>query len=243
MNNGLPNFREKILIVDAEVNICHILETRLTISGYKVFIAKNGNEALISLKKNEPNLVILDIMLPKMDGYEVYNELKKYSTIPIIMLTALGDISDRIMGLEYGADDYMIKPFSPNELEARIRSVLRRTNQKNQIVNKQLLYIGNLIIDSHKKQILKNKKKIHLTETEFRLLETLIENPGKKLSRTYLLNRIWGYTPLRYLDIRIVDVHISRLRAKFENDPNNPDLILTARGIGYMFHDFPNVSN
>ena len=137
----------------------------------------------------------------------------------------------------------MIKPFSPNELEARIRSVLRRTNQKNQIVNKQLLYIGNLIIDSHKKQILKNKKKIHLTETEFRLLETLIENPGKKLSRTYLLNRIWGYTPLRYLDIRIVDVHISRLRAKFENDPNNPDLILTARGIGYMFHDFPNVSN
>ncbi len=239
-------YNEKILVVDDETSIRQILETRLSIRGYKVVLAANGEEALYMFKKENPNLVILDIMLPKIDGYEVCSEIRKTSQVPIIMLTALGDISDRVMGLELGADDYVIKPFSPKELEARIRSVLRRTDSSNILpekrTNQSRLQFGSLAIDTNKRQVFKGKERIKLTGMEFNLLELLVTKAGERLSRSMILDRVWGYTPERYLDTRVVDVHISRLRSKLEEDPSNPDLIITARGTGYMFQRYQNSS-
>ena len=226
---------EKILVADDEINIRRILETRLSIRGYKVFLAADGEEAITMFKKERPNLVILDLMLPKIDGYGVCRELRKESKVPIIMITALGGISDRVTGLELGADDYVIKPFSPKELEARIRSVLRRTQKPvTQKANSEIFYMGNLKIDTLKRQVFKSNRRIKLTGTEFNLLELLINRAGERLTRTLILDKIWGYIPERYVDTRLVDVHISRLRSKLEEDPSNPDLILTARGTGYM---------
>ena len=231
---------EKILVADDEINIRRILETRLSIRGYKVFLAADGEEAITMFKKERPNLVILDLMLPKIDGYGVCRELRKESKVPIIMLTALGGISDRVTGLELGADDYVIKPFSPKELEARIRSVLRRTQKPvTQKVKSEIFYMGNLKIDTLKRQVFKSNRRIKLTGTEFNLLELLINRAGERLTRTLILDKIWGYIPERYVDTRLVDVHISRLRSKLEEDPSNPDLILTARGTGYMFQKIP----
>ena len=231
---------EKILVADDEINIRRILETRLSIRGYKVFLAADGEEAITMFKKERPNLVILDLMLPKIDGYGVCRELRKESKVPIIMLTALGGISDRVTGLELGADDYVIKPFSPKELEARIRSVLRRTQKPvTQKVNSEIFYMGNLKIDTLKRQVFKSNRRIKLTGTEFNLLELLINRAGERLTRTLILDKIWGYIPERYVDTRLVDVQISRLRSKLEEDPSNPDLILTARGTGYMFQKIP----
>ena len=156
------------------------------------------------------------------------------------MLTALGGISDRVTGLELGADDYVIKPFSPKELEARIRSVLRRTQKPvTQKANSEIFYMGNLKIDTLKRQVFKSNRRIKLTGTEFNLLELLINRAGERLTRTLILDKIWGYIPERYVDTRLVDVHISRLRSKLEEDPSNPELILTARGTGYMFQKIP----
>jgi two-component system, OmpR family, response regulator RpaB len=240
----LKIYNEKILVVDDEISIRQILETRLSIRGYEVILAANGEEALFLFKKEQPNLVILDVMLPKMDGYEVCSEIRKDSQIPIIMLTALGDIVDRVMGLELGADDYVMKPFSPKELEARIRSVLRRTEMRSsfpsQNSNKNILQIGKLLVDTNKRQVFKGKERIKLTGMEFNLLELLVSKAGERLSRATILDRVWGYTPERYLDTRVVDVHISRLRSKLEEDPSNPDLIITARGTGYMFQNYQN---
>lgn len=234
--------KEKILIVDDESTICQILETRLTIRGYQIYTVGDGEQALEVFKYENPDLVILDVMLPKLDGYGVCRELRKESNVPIIMLTALGDISDRVMGLEFGADDYIIKPFSPKELEARIRSVFRRTEKRHLVKNRQIkstFQIGTLIIDFNKRQVLKNNEKIHLTGMEFNLLEILVTKAGKRLPRALILNSVWGYIPERHVDTRVVDVHISRLRSKLEDDPSDPDLILTARGTGYMFRSFP----
>ena len=234
---------ETILVVDDEASIRQILETRLSIRGYKVFLASNGEEALYLFRKENPNLIILDIMLPQIDGYEVCSEIRKESEVPIIMLTALGDISDRVTGLELGADDYVMKPFSLKELEARIRSVLRRADKAEYLKPKKvqnILVIGNIKIDTNKRQVFKNNARIKLTGMEFNLLELLIRKAGERLSRASILADIWGYTPERYVDTRVVDVHISRLRSKLEEDPSNPDLILTARGTGYMFQKFQN---
>ncbi len=237
----MVNYKEKILVVDDDANIRQILETRLTISGYIVLLANDGEEALKLFRKESPDLVILDIMLPKIGGYEVCKRVRKESSVPIIMLTALGDISDRVMGLEFGADDYVVKPFSPKELEARIRSVFRRIKkppEAKRVYEDQLMKIGSLTIDTQKRQVLRSGKRIRLTAMEFNLLELLINQPGERLSRSYILDSVWGYTPQRYVDTRVVDVHISRLRAKLEEDPSNPDYILTARGTGYMFQNF-----
>jgi len=244
----VKSYNEKILVVDDEMSIRQILETRLSIRGYNVILAQDGEEALDLFRKEQPDLVILDIMLPKIDGYEVCSEIRKDSPVPIIMLTALGDISDRVMGLELGADDYVMKPFSPKELEARIRSVLRRIDSKcllnlptkNQ--NQNILQIGALAIDTNKRQVFKGTERIKLTGMEFNLLELLVTKAGERLSRSTILDQVWGYTPERYLDTRVVDVHISRLRSKLEEDPSNPDLIITARGTGYMFQRYQNNS-
>nr|AIU44522.1 transcriptional regulator of the OmpR family [Cyanophora paradoxa] len=230
--------KKKILVVDDEISIRRILETRLSMIGYEVVTAADGEEALTIFQLEHPNLVVLDVMMPKLDGYGVCQELRKESDIPIIMLTALGDVADRITGLELGADDYVVKPFSPKELEARIRSVLRRTENpvlSTTIANGENLQIGFLKIDINKRQVFKNGERIRLTGMEFSLLELLISKIGEPFSRAQILQEVWGYTPERHIDTRVVDVHISRLRSKLEENPSNPDLILTARGIGYLF--------
>lgn len=236
-------FNEKILVVDDEVSIRKILETRLSLLGYKVFLASNGKEALSALAKYKPDLIILDVMLPKIDGFDVCHEIRKDQRTPIIMLTALSDISNRVLGLNLGADDYIVKPFSLKELEARIRSVLRRidlTRDSKQDTLPNNLVIGTLSIDLIRRQVFKANTRVKLTGMEFNLLELLIQNRGKSLSRATILKHVWGYSPERYNDTRVVDVHISRLRAKLEETPSNPDFILTARGKGYMFQEVLN---
>ncbi|WP_341531954.1 response regulator transcription factor (plasmid) [Nostoc sp. UHCC 0302] len=228
----------RILVVDDEASIRRILETRLSMIGYNVVTASDGEEALSAFHVAAPDLIVLDVMMPKLDGYGVCQELRKQSDVPIIMLTALGDIADRITGLELGADDYMVKPFSPKELEARIASVLRRRDHKssaNTIPNFGIIRVGNLKIDMNKRQVHKNNERIRLTGMEFSLLELLVNNTGQVFSRLEMLQQVWGYVPGRNVDTRVVDVHISRLRTKIESDPNNPELILTARGRGYLF--------
>lgn len=229
--------KEKILVVDDEASIRRILETRLSMIGYDVVTAADGEEALTTFGKTNPDLVVLDVMMPKLDGYGVCQELRKESDIPIIMLTALGDVADRITGLELGADDYVVKPFSPKELEARIRSVLRRVDKESGsgIPSSGVIHVGSLRIDTNRRQVYKGDERIRLTGMEFSLLELMVGRSGEPFSRSEILQEVWGYTPERHVDTRVVDVHISRLRAKLEDDPSNPELILTARGTGYMF--------
>lgn len=238
--------KEKILVVDDEISIRRILETRLSMLGYAVVTAADGEEALLVYRKESPNLIILDIMMPKLDGYGVCQEIRKESSVPIIMLTALGDVADRITGLELGADDYLIKPFSPKELEARIKAILRRVQKlalQTATLNSGILSMGGIRIDTNRRQVYKQTEKIKLTGMEFSLLELLMSKSGEPFSRAAILQEVWGYTPERHVDTRVVDVHISRLRSKLEDDPSNPDLILTARGTGYLFQKITDTQN
>ncbi len=235
---NLSGHKGKILVVDDEASIRRILQTRLEMIGYDVVTAMDGEEALSAFRQETPDLIVLDVMMPKLDGYGVCQELRKESDVPIIMLTALGNVADRITGLELGADDYMAKPFSPKELEARIASLLRRRSHKtniNTIPNSGIIHVGNLKIDINKRQVHKNEQRIQLTGVEFSLLELLVNHSGKIFSRLEMLQKVWGFVPELHTDTRVVDVHISRLRTKIESDPNNPEFILTARGSGYFF--------
>lgn len=243
--------KQKILVADDEASIRRILETRLKMVGYDVVTAEDGEEAVDVFNKTNPDLVVLDVMMPKMDGYGVTREIRRTSDVPIIILTALGDVSERITGLELGADDYVIKPFSPKELEARVKAVLRRTINKDVIIpasspaaggssgggkgNKNVITTGLIKIDTARRQVFRKNERIRLTGMEFSLLELLVNNSGQAYSRNEILQHVWSYPADHRIDTRVVDVHISRLRSKLEADPNNPELILTARGIGYMF--------
>ncbi|GIW23219.1 MAG: hypothetical protein KatS3mg068_2226 [Candidatus Sericytochromatia bacterium] len=174
--------------------------------------------------------------MPKVDGLQVCKEIRKNLTTPIIMLTAKGEVVDKIQALELGADDYIVKPFSPRELEARIKAVLRRIVSDN--TKQSIIKVDSLTIDTGKRQVLRGDQKIKLTEMEFNLLELLASNPGKPYSRSEILHQVWGYRINQYSDTRVVDVHVSRLRSKLEKDPSDPELILTARGTGYMFQNY-----
>ena len=237
MLNGLKQQKQKILVVDDEASIRRILETRLAMMGYEVITAADGQEAIETYQNQQPDLIILDIMMPKMDGYGVCQALRKESDVPIIMLTALADVADRITGLELGADDYMVKPFSPKELESRIRCILRRAkkNSTSTIPTSGVLQVEALSIDTNKRQVYKNSERIPLTHMEFSLLELLISRPGEPISRREILEKVWGYTPDSHVDTRVVDVHMSRLRHKLQEDPSQPELIHTVRGAGYAF--------
>tara|TARA_B110001452_G_scaffold264681_1_gene268083 strand:+ start:827 stop:1537 length:711 start_codon:yes stop_codon:yes gene_type:complete len=230
-------YNEKILIIDNEIETGQLLKRRLTNLGYNVILTLTVNDALVSFTRECFDLVIIDIILPKLDGYEICRKIRNTSKVPIILLSALGSIQNRIMGLDLGADDYIIKPFSPKELEARIRSVLRRCTIHHTPARKRKknLEIGNLVINLNKRFVFKNNLEIKLTSIESNVLELLVNNAGKELSRTMILDNVWGYTPQRIVDTRIVDVHISRLRLKIEENPSDPDLIITVRGIGYVF--------
>jgi OmpR family response regulator RpaB len=233
----METHKEKILVVDDEASIRRILETRLSMIGYDVATAADGEQALATFHQAGSDLVVLDVMMPKLDGYSVCKELRRESGVGIIMLTALADVADRITGLELGADDYVVKPFSPKELEARIRSVLRRVDKTSacNIPTSGVFRVENLIIDTTRRQVHKGDERIRLTQMEFNLLELLASHSGEAFSRSEILQEVWEYTSTMQVDTRVVDVHISRLRAKLEDNPSNPELILTARGTGYMF--------
>ena len=233
----MKHHKQKILVVDDEASIRRILETRLSMVGYEVITAADGEEALETYQQQVPDLIILDIMMPKMDGYGVCQTLRKETDVPIIMLTALADVADRITGLELGADDYMIKPFSPKELESRIRCILRRAKKPNasSFPTSGVLQVDSLSIDTNKRQVYKDNAKIPLTHMEFSLLELLVSRPGEPISRREILEKVWGYTPDSHVDTRVVDVHMSRLRHKLQEDPSQPELIHTVRGAGYAF--------
>lgn len=214
--------------------------------GYDVAVAADGVEALKVFSDEDPDLIVLDIMMPRLDGLAVCEELRKLTTIPIIMLTALGDISDRIRGLQLGADDYLTKPFSPKELEARISAILRRTHSKDgsgavlSELETKSVEIGGLRIECNKRQVYLNDERLRLTGLEFDLLQFLVSKAGESIPRAEILKEIWGYSPQHHADMRVVDVHISRLRSKLEQDPRNPEFIHTDRGVGYFFPRFNN---
>lgn len=226
---------EKILVVDDEENIAELISYNLTSNGYKVIIANNGNDAVKLAVEEKPKLILLDLMIPGKDGYDVCKEIRSNSEIrntPIIMLTAKSEELDKILGLELGADDYITKPFSVRELLARVKAVLRRFSISEPENN--ILVFGNLTADFDKREILVNDKKLDLTLKEFELLEILIRNKGKILTRDTLLDKIWGYEYIG--ETRTVDVHIRYLRKKIELDDKNPKLIETIRGVGYRFN-------
>lgn len=235
-----PQSKAKILVVDDEPNVCQILETRLRMVGYEVATAADGLAGLKTFGEVNPDLVILDLMLPQLDGYGVCEKLRSRTSIPILMLSAIDEVSQKIACLQLGADDFMVKPFSPKELIARIACLLRRRVGKAQdrvqeIPANNLLVAGDLRIDSNRRKVYRGDEQIRLTELELSLLEVLVQNAGRAIDRIEILRHIWGYTPERLSETRVVDVHVSRLRCKIEMDPENPELILTCRGTGYMF--------
>ena len=230
----------KILVVDDEANIRRVLETRLKLLGHQVASAENGLRAIELFHSFAPDLLVLDVMMPELDGFAVTEQIRAQSDIPIILLTALSDVADRITGLQLGADDYMVKPFSPKELEARIRCVMRRleSSETDTVMpagSGGVLRVGELSIDFNRRAAFKGQQRIRLTGMEFSMLELMVRRAGEPIPRLELLEAVWGYRPERASDSRVVDVHVSRLRSKLEDNPEQPELILTARGTGYLF--------
>jgi len=224
---------EKILIVDDEKPIVDSIKYTLYKEGYDVVVSYDGEDALEKFKKENPDLIILDIMLPKLSGLEVCRIIRRTSNVPIIMLTAKGEDMDKVIGLELGADDYVSKPFSLRELVARIKAVLRRTKLPvNSSKTKEKLEFDDVVIDIKGRIVTKKGVQVELSPKEFDLLVTLAENEGRVMSREYLLSHVWGED--FYGDDRTVDVHIRWLREKLEDDPSNPKYIQTVRGIGYI---------
>lgn len=218
----------QVLVIDDDVAILEITKRTLEEEGYSVTTFEKGVEALSRVKEREPDLVVLDVMLPDLDGFEICREIRKFSNLPIILLTAKSDTVDVVVGLESGADDYVTKPFEMKELIARIRSVLRRIRAHEE---RKVIRLEDLEIRPEEGTVTKGEISISLTKTEFLLLCTLVSHPGRVFSREQLLNEVWGYD--YFGDGRIVDVHIRRLRAKVEDDPSRPAVVLTARGLGY----------
>lgn len=227
--------KEKILVVDDEEHIAELISYNLENVGYEVITVNNGLEALKACKVHKPNLVLLDLMLPGIDGYDVCKGIRQDKDIKdtsIIMLTAKSEELDKILGLELGADDYITKPFSIRELTARVKAVLRRTS--NNQVEQNILKFGDLSINLELREVKILKQKIDLTLKEFELLDILIKNKGKILTREQLLDKIWGYEYIG--ETRTVDVHVRYLRKKIEQDDKNPTYIETIRGVGYRFN-------
>jgi two-component system OmpR family response regulator len=222
---------DKILIVEDDRNLLDTLKYNLRKEGYNVVTAADGAEALDIARREKPALLILDIMLPKISGFEVCRILRKEMTVPILMLTAKADETDKIVGLEIGADDYMTKPFSLRELLARVRAMLRRVKMVEVQPEEPLLKVGDIEIDIARHRASKEATTLELTPKEFDLLAFLVRNKGFVFSRDQLLEKVWGYDFAG--DTRTVDVHIRWLRQKIETDPNNPKYLITVRGTGY----------
>jgi DNA-binding response OmpR family regulator len=219
-----------ILIVEDDATVRETLALNLRAEGYEVLEAEDGEAALSQAREKDPDLVVLDVMLPKLDGLTVCRILRKESQVPIIMLTARGTETDKLVGLETGADDYMVKPFSLGEFLARVRAALRRGSTE---PSQGELSSGDLSLDRISRKVMLKGEEIQLTPREFDLLATLMHHPGAVLTRDLLLSRVWGDDYLG--DVRTVDVHIRWLRQKIEEDPSDPQRIVTLRGVGYRF--------
>ena len=224
----------KVLVVDDEKLIVKGIRFSLEQDGMDVDCAYDGQEALDLIQKNEYDVVLLDVMLPVITGFEVCQQVREFSDVPIIMLTAKGDDMDKILGLEYGADDYITKPFNILEVKARIKAIIRRSNAgHSHDENPKLLTYDVLKVDCDSRRAYIDEKEVNLTAKEFDLLELLMVHPNKVYSREELLNTVWGYDYPG--DVRTVDVHIRRLREKIENKPSDPKYIHTKWGVGYYF--------
>jgi len=221
--------KDKILVVDDEKNIVDIVKAYLEKEGYRIIVAYDGESALELARKQPPDLIVLDLMLPEISGWDICRILREKSDIPIIMLTARDEVTDRIVGLEMGADDYVTKPFDPKELVSRVRAVLRRSQGR--MVPPTVLHIGDLIVDSQMRLVQRGDKTIALTPLEFELLKTMAESPGRVYSRMQLLDSIQGDSYEGYE--RTIDSHIKNLRKKIEPDPSRPRYLVTVYGVGY----------
>jgi len=226
----------KILVVDDEPQIIKFITMNLEAEGFRVLGAHDGYEALEKVTKELPNLVILDVMMPDMDGFETLKRIRELSLVPVIFLSVRGQEFDRVHGLDLGADDYMTKPFSPRELVSRIRAVLRRTEAKNLASASEIVIDDDLRINFDQRKVIVRGQEILLRPTEHRLLYQLVSNAGKLLSHETLLSRVWG--PEYRDEDHYVRLYITYLRQKIEKDPKNPRYILSERGLGYRFKEF-----
>jgi DNA-binding response OmpR family regulator len=225
-----------ILVVDDEPRMRRFMQMNLDLEGYRVIEAGNGLEAVNRVREDLPDLVLLDVMMPEMDGFEALRLIRQTSSVPVIMLTVKGDEDDRVRGLELGADDYVTKPFSPRELASRIKAVLRRTEMPAPAEQSVIKVDDRLQIDFNRRQVIVAGKEIKLRPTEYRLLYHLVNNAGWTLPHETLLAKVWGH---EYRDeTHYIRLYITYLRQKIEEDPGNPKYILTERGLGYRFVDF-----
>ena len=225
---------KKVLVVDDEKLIVKGIRFSLEQDGMEVTCAYDGEEALRLAQENKFDMILLDIMLPKMDGFEVCQAIREFSNMPIVMLTAKGDDMDKILGLEYGADDYITKPFNILEVKARIKAIMRRTAASEpKEENSKVIESGDLKLDCESRRLFVQGREINLTAKEFDLLELLVMNPNKVYSRETLLNLVWGYEYPG--DVRTVDVHVRRLREKIEPNPSEPKYVHTKWGVGYFY--------
>jgi len=225
-----------ILVVDDEARMVRFIQLNLEHDGFRVITAYNGREALEQVRSQLPNLILLDVMMPDLDGFDVLERIREQSAVPVIMLTAKGEEDDRVRGLELGADDYVTKPFSPRELVSRVRAVLRRTETESSVASGMIEVDDRLKLDFNRREIWINDKIVQLRPTECRLLYHLVQNAGWVITHEQLLTKVWGY---EYRDEpHYVRLYINYLRKKLEEDPANPKYILTERGVGYRFVDY-----
>jgi len=232
-----PNFAGmRVLVVDDESRMINFIRMNLELEGFQVIEAGNGLEALDMLRRHIPDLIILDVMMPQLDGFETLRMLREFSNVPVIMLTAKGEEEDKVRGLELGADDYITKPFGAREMVSRAKAVLRRINSVSEPSEAILSIDDRLSVDFNKREVIVEGEHIKLRPTEYRLLYHLIENAGWTVPHEQLLAKVWGY---EYRDeTHYVRLYVNYLREKVEEDPSNPKYILTERGIGYRFIDF-----
>jgi DNA-binding response OmpR family regulator len=232
----MPTDTPRILLVDDEESVQKLLSYPLRSDGYEVVAAADGQEALDRFDEGTFDLVVLDVMLPRVDGFDVCRKLRARSAVPIIMLTAKAEEFDKVLGLELGADDYITKPFSMREFRSRVKAVLRRAELVRGDDNgDEPLVQGELAVDFSKRQVEVRGDPVRLTYVEFEILSSLARAPGRVFSRTMLLERLWGDS--QYRDPRTIDVHIRHLREKLERDPKSPEYLFTVRGVGYHFRD------
>jgi DNA-binding response OmpR family regulator len=229
----MANGNVRILLVDDEQSVQTLLSYPLRKDGYHVTSALDGREALERFEVGRFDLVILDLMLPKLNGVEVCRQLRRHSQVPIIMLTAKGSETDKVSGLEVGADDYITKPFSMREFRSRVKAALRRSRMTGQPAAEEPIECDGLLIDPGCRMVTLRGKEISVTYVEFEILSTMARSPGRVLSRETLLEHVWGAS--EYRDPRTVDVHIRHLREKLEKDPKEPEYLFTVRGVGYRF--------
>jgi two-component system KDP operon response regulator KdpE len=228
--------RRRILVVDDEERMVRFIRLNLEHDGFQVSEAFNGKEAIAKIRDVTPDLILLDVMMPDLDGFEVLETVREVSNVPVIMLTAKGEEDDRVRGLELGADDYVTKPFSPRELVSRVKAVLRRTESASGSMHGLIEVDERLKIDFDRREIWLEGKLVKLRPTEYRMLYHLVQNAGWVVTHDQLLTKVWGY---EYRDEpHYVRLYINYLRQKLESDPSNPKYILTERGVGYRFVDF-----